>query len=312
MLADHVEAQTLQELEVVHHGLPVGRCVDAIRPVALVQSAEHEDKLSVEKRTQNTVDLALGERAEPGVAVHFVVAQTNSHVVQVGRVRRPQLDVRYLEDHGLISLSGVRGNLVVAIVHRHLDRVCVSTDTVSGHIDYLIISIVVVVKYVEELKGHTLAVHVGVNVQLLDPVYWRRLNPHTLPDATAGRVEDVRGSQGLLSIGDDIIIRVSWVVHKDQTKNNDQPTVFLLREMEGILQFVFLASLDMLRNVDFKVEVPASVEAGLFTIDKHSGFIVHGSEVQQHILVLPLRRHVELGGEPGVEHFLSLNSCFIS
>ena len=47
MFSDHVEAQSLEKLQVVHHCLPSWRRIDTIRPEALVQGTEHENELSI-------------------------------------------------------------------------------------------------------------------------------------------------------------------------------------------------------------------------------------------------------------------------
>ena len=43
-----------------------------------------------------------------------------------------------------------------------------------------------------------------------------RLDPHTLPDATAGPVENVRRVQSLFADGDDVVVAVSWIMHEDE------------------------------------------------------------------------------------------------
>lgn len=44
----------------------------------------------------------------------------------------------------------------------------------------------------------------------------RRLDPYTLPNATAGPVEDVRRVESLLADWDDVVIAISWVMHEDK------------------------------------------------------------------------------------------------
>lgn len=56
------------------------------------------------------------------------------------------------------------------------------------------------------IQKRTLAIHVGINVKLFDPVRRRGFNPDTLPDTTAGSVENVRLIQGLLPNWDNIIL----------------------------------------------------------------------------------------------------------
>ena len=48
VLAKHVESKVFQHLEVILHSFTVGRRVQTIWPVSLVESAELEYKLAVE------------------------------------------------------------------------------------------------------------------------------------------------------------------------------------------------------------------------------------------------------------------------
>ena len=63
----------------------------------------------------------------------------------------------------------------------------------------------------------TLPVHVRIKIQLCDVVGRRRLNPDTLPDTTAGLVEDVtlRGRL-LLADRDDIVTTVRGIMYEDE------------------------------------------------------------------------------------------------
>lgn len=65
-----------------------------------------------------------------------------------------------------------------------------------------------------------------------------------------------------------------------------------------MLQFIRCVKRHVIRDVDFKVEEAASIETSLLAVDKDSRFIVDCSEMQQHSLATPCRRHVERGGEP--------------
>lgn len=87
MFPNHVKAKVLQELEVIYHGLSGGWCIKSIRPVTLVKGSEHEDKFTVQQRTDYTVDLAFGNRAETDIAVDFLVAHRDGYIVQFRRVR---------------------------------------------------------------------------------------------------------------------------------------------------------------------------------------------------------------------------------
>jgi hypothetical protein len=47
MLAKHVEAKVFQHLEIILHGLTIGRCIKAVRPVTLIESTKLEHELAV-------------------------------------------------------------------------------------------------------------------------------------------------------------------------------------------------------------------------------------------------------------------------
>ena len=91
MLADHVESQPLEQLQIVLHGFLGRGSVETIGPVSLVQSTEHEHKLAIEQGSDNTIHRALGDRAESSVALDGFVAEGDSHIVQFRRLGAPQL-----------------------------------------------------------------------------------------------------------------------------------------------------------------------------------------------------------------------------
>lgn len=84
MLADHIEAQALQHLQVVDHGFPIRRQVQPIGPVSLVECAEQEFKLAVKHRPLYLVDDAAADCAESRVAVDDFIAHGDCHVVERG------------------------------------------------------------------------------------------------------------------------------------------------------------------------------------------------------------------------------------
>lgn len=83
MFADHVEAEVLKHLEIIHHGLTVGRRVQTIGPVALVKGTENEDEIVIQKRADDAVNLTGRDGAETGVTQEFVVTHLDREVVQV-------------------------------------------------------------------------------------------------------------------------------------------------------------------------------------------------------------------------------------
>jgi hypothetical protein len=83
MLADHVETQLLEHLEVIYHCFTGRSSIQSIWPVSLIQGAKHEDEFSIQQGPLNTINLAAGNCAEAGVALHFVFVQLDGHIVQV-------------------------------------------------------------------------------------------------------------------------------------------------------------------------------------------------------------------------------------
>ena len=74
MLANHVEIQLLQHLQIVHHSFSVRGRVYTIRPESLIQSAEHENWLAVQDRRHDAIYFCLGDCSEARVALDFIVA----------------------------------------------------------------------------------------------------------------------------------------------------------------------------------------------------------------------------------------------
>lgn len=121
MLADHVKAQTLQQLQIINHGFLRGRRVDTIRPESLVQRTEHEDEFAVQQWPDDAIHSALGDGPEPGVALYLVLAHLDSDVVQVRRVGRPQLWRGHLELEWPVGGSAVGCHYIAVVVHGDLD-----------------------------------------------------------------------------------------------------------------------------------------------------------------------------------------------
>ena len=86
MLPQSIVAQLLQDLQIVHHRLSVGRSVDAIRPEALIKRTEEEYKLAVQQWPLDAVNHASRDCAESGVTLDHVVTHCDSKIIQVRRV----------------------------------------------------------------------------------------------------------------------------------------------------------------------------------------------------------------------------------
>lgn len=136
VLADHVHSQALQELKVENESLEVRSKVQAVGPVALVERAELEDELAVQKRPPYAVDDARGNSAESGVALDDIVSQTHRDVVQVGRVGRPQLRGVDGEVEGVASGALLRRNNIAILENRELHGHGLVGGAEDGDIDF--------------------------------------------------------------------------------------------------------------------------------------------------------------------------------
>jgi len=68
MLADHVHPQVFQEAQIKLHGLESWREINPIWPVSLIERAKLKDKLTVQKRTLDTIDTSRRHRPESSIA----------------------------------------------------------------------------------------------------------------------------------------------------------------------------------------------------------------------------------------------------
>lgn len=90
VFAHHVEPKTLEHLQIVDHRLIIGRGVETIWPIALIQSAKDEDEFAIQERPLDPLDNPSRYRAEASVAVNFIIAHRHSEIVEHRRGWRPQ------------------------------------------------------------------------------------------------------------------------------------------------------------------------------------------------------------------------------
>lgn len=207
MLADGVEAELLQLLQVENQSLVVGRQVNPIRPETLVQRRPREDPLAIQQRPLHTIDDTTADGAEARVAGDGVVAQGDGQVVQGRRVGAPGIDAVNGEvERRAAGPAASAQDAAVLVQDRDLDGLARAVAR-GVHVD----------------RGGP--VGAGLDVELGDARRRGALEPHRLPDAAAGPVEDVLGVLGLLADWDDISVQVCWVedkhlpvvtCHKDQ------------------------------------------------------------------------------------------------
>lgn len=84
MFTNSVETKALEHLQVIHHGLAVGRQVQPIGPESLIQSGHQKGKFAIEKRSLDAVDFSDLDAAECCIAADGVVAHGYSDVVEIG------------------------------------------------------------------------------------------------------------------------------------------------------------------------------------------------------------------------------------
>lgn len=158
-----------------------------------------------------------------------------------------------------------------------------------------------------------MAIHVGIEIQSGDVVFRSTLQPDRLPDSTARSIEDVTRVKSLLADRNNIIARVSGIMHKDKPVFVTLVSSSLSIMSREISQFILLATLHVLGDIQSKTEVPSTVKPGFLAVDKNCGLIVHSLEVQKNTLPVPVRGNCEQVGVPRVQIIVSLNTfCKVS
>lgn len=144
-------------------------------------------------------------------------------------------------------------------------------------------------------------------------VFRSTLQPDRLPDSTARRIEDVTLMKSLLSDRNNIIAGVSGIMHKDKPVFATLVSIRSSIISREISQFILLATLHVLGDIQSKTEVTPTVKPGFLAVDKNCGLIVHGFEVQKNTLSVPVRGNFEQVGIPRVQIIVSLNTfCRVS
>ena len=74
MFPKHIETKAFQHLQVIDHGFSIWWRVKSIWPVPLIQSSEHEDELSIQEWSDNSIHNAFRNGSETCVTSNLVVA----------------------------------------------------------------------------------------------------------------------------------------------------------------------------------------------------------------------------------------------
>lgn len=86
----------------------------------MIQGTEHENEFSIEQGSLNPVYLAPGDCTEANIALHLIFAEFDRHIVQIRRVRGPELGRRYSELEWLVGGAFVGCNSLAIFVDSDL------------------------------------------------------------------------------------------------------------------------------------------------------------------------------------------------
>ena len=189
VLAQHVEAHVLGQLDVIDERVVARRGVEPVRPVALIEQAVVKIRLAVEKQAAHAVLVCLDAALAHGkVAVDRVVPERHAEGVERRVLRRPGAE--RLHRH----------------VRRHTRR---EREALSLQIDHALAG---------ALNGdlHLMRVEQRRHAQGMDIVLRHALEPDRLPDAALRRVPDAVRVQRLLAARELGLIRRVAHAHEDR------------------------------------------------------------------------------------------------
>ena len=78
----------------------------------MIECTELEDKITVEQRALNPLDLAFADSAEGSITAHDIVAKSDADIVQCRRVRGPEIWAICLESKCRVGAATVACDLV--------------------------------------------------------------------------------------------------------------------------------------------------------------------------------------------------------
>lgn len=167
----------------------------------------------------DAVDFTFADRAESSVAADYIVAETHADVIEFGRVWRPEFRAVGIESDSSVGSATVAGNFAAVGVCDLDLNIC--RGSVVGSVDSGVDLGLSVDDFVFSRRDKVLTRPIGSSrqLQLGDMVGRSRLDPHALPDTTAGSVENVRGVESLLADRNNIVVAVSRVMHEHKAMN---------------------------------------------------------------------------------------------
>jgi hypothetical protein len=138
---------------------------------------------------------------------------------------------------------------------------------------------------------------------------WGRLEPDSLPDATAGRIPDHSASvQSLLAYRDLCSVLISRIKRMYDTEYTSQSRSTI--PAPKFSQLICSTAIEKRRNVNGELEIAASMECRVVAIDKYRGLVVDGSKIEQHpVADGPVLGNVKSRPIPRVHSALASHSC---
>ena len=274
MFAEHVKSQLFYRPKFLLHRLLGGRCVEAVRPVALIQKPDLKIRFPVQRDPGRLVpvlrnaDGSHGKITDHAVLVILFPGKICSERVEIGGLRRPGVHLRNMAEHifhGKALLAEQHLPLLVADFH---------ADRYMGVVADLY------------LKINPLVLQIRNDLYSGNVARGHRLHPDRLPDAGDCRVKDDLRIQRLFSSG--LPLGIGGIRHRYH-------------------QFI-VARLQRVGYIRRKRRVAAAMLCHFCAVYKHPGLPVHGAEMQKDPAALPLLRKRKSSAVP--QFFLRLKGAF--
>ena len=242
MLTQHIKAQRLHLLDIIDERFVRGRRHQALRPVALVQNAVKEIRLSVEQKARCPFRVfSDAKRAHGKIALDHIYSRLDPQGIELRVFGAPQAGLRDRNAGGDFVPERERDPFL-ALIDKDPRLRAVLRLSAESH-----------------LQLHRLLFRIRRDLQLSEINFRDRLQPRRLPDAALRVIEHAARLQGLLAAALFSLIRVV------PDKN---------------LQFIG-AGLHKLRDVKRKREITVSVAPDFMAVPVHRAALIHRAEVKE-------------------------------
>ncbi len=260
VLTNHVETEVLSLLNIITQSL-ISRCgIKTVRPPALVERTELEERLVVQFQTYDAIFItATGELTHGSIAIHFVhyltfINKGHLQCIEERTVRTPKFHVlRHFHIHLFTIDTLARCHQLIAIVHTHFQHIGSSTFRYTS----------IYLQYI--------SVHIRQNTKIRNMLFIDRLQPYGLPNARNRRIPNTARLAHLLT---------SWLI------------ALVGRIPNAHHQFVRLGN-QCRSNVERERCITTRVTTYLHIVYPHIGLPIHGTKMKQHLLTLPRRWNLE-------------------